>query len=86
MYVCMYVCIYIYIYIYIYTTASTRRWSTSAWGWPEKERKCPQVHDDNYFPPDASVQWQPDGSTIHAKRWFLGAGCLAAPPISLRWG
>ena len=24
------------------------------------------------FPPNASVQWQPDGLTIHARRWFLG--------------
>ena len=32
----------------------------------------------------ASVQWQPDGLTIHAKKWFLGAGFLGAPPISLR--
>ena len=36
------------------------------------------------FPPNASVQWQPDGLTIHTKEWFLGAGFLGAPPISLR--
>ena len=30
-----------------------------------------------------SVQWQPDGLTIHTKKWFLGAGFLGAPPISL---
>ena len=30
-----------------------------------------------------SVQWQPDGLTIHANKWFLGAGFLGAPPISL---
>ena len=35
------------------------------------------------FPPNASVQWQPDGLTIHTKKWFLGAGFLGAPPISL---
>ena len=35
------------------------------------------------FPPDASVQWQPDGWKIHTKKWFLGAGFLGAPPISL---
>ena len=35
------------------------------------------------FLPDASVQWQPDGLTIHTKKWFLGAGFLGAPPISL---
>ena len=28
--------------------------------------------------------WQPDGLTIHAKKWFLGAGFLGAPPISLK--
>ena len=30
-----------------------------------------------------SVQWQPDGLTIHTQRWFLGAGFPGAPPISL---
>ena len=30
-----------------------------------------------------SVQWRPDGLTIHANRWFLGARFLGAPPISL---
>ena len=35
------------------------------------------------FPPNASVLWQPRGLTIHTKTWFLGAGCLGAPPISL---
>ena len=35
------------------------------------------------FSPDASVQWQPDGLTIHINKWFLGAGFLGAPPISL---
>ena len=34
----------------------------------------------------ASVQWQPDGLTIHNNKWFLGAGFLGAPPISLRSG
>ena len=39
-----------------------------------------------FFPPDASVQWQPDGLTIHTQKWFLGAGFLGAPHISLkRW-
>ena len=37
-------------------------------------------------PPSASVQWQPDGLTIHTKKWFLGAGFLRAPPISLNEG
>ena len=32
-----------------------------------------------------SVQWQPDGLRIHAKKWFLGAGFLGAPPMSLIW-
>ena len=39
-----------------------------------------------FFPPNASVQWQPDGLTIHTRKWFLGAGFLGAPPISLRYG
>ena len=37
----------------------------------------------HFFPPDASLQWQPDGLTIHTQRWFLGAGFLGAPPIYL---
>ena len=36
------------------------------------------------FPPSASVQRQPDGLTTHANKWFLGAGFLGAPPISLK--
>ena len=32
-----------------------------------------------------SVQWPPDGLTNHAKKWFLGAGFLGAPPISLMY-
>ena len=31
-----------------------------------------------------SVQWQADGLTIHTEKWFLGAGFLGAPPISLK--
>ena len=30
-----------------------------------------------------SVQWQPDGWTVNTKKWLLGAGFLAALPISL---
>ena len=37
------------------------------------------------FPPNASVQWQPGGLTIHTKKCFLGAGFLGAPPTSLRF-
>ena len=37
------------------------------------------------FPPNASVQWQPDGLAIPTKLWFLGDGFLAGPPISLHW-
>ena len=36
-----------------------------------------------FFPPNAAVQWQPDGLTIRAEKWFLGAGFLGAPPASL---
>ena len=35
------------------------------------------------FHPNAPVQWQADGLTIHTKKWFLGAGFLGAHPISL---
>ena len=31
-----------------------------------------------------SAQCQPDGSTICANKWFLGAGFLGAPPVSLK--
>ena len=41
-------------------------------------------HSTIFVPPNASVQWQPDGLTIHTNKWFLGAGFLGAPPISLR--
>ena len=37
------------------------------------------------LPPSASVQWQPDGLTMHTRKWFLGAGFLGAPPTSLRY-
>ena len=63
-------CIYIYIYIlcvYIYIYMLLRGVGTRRY----------------FFPPNASVQWQPDGSTIRTKEWFLGAGFLGAPPISL---
>ena len=36
-----------------------------------------------FSPPSASAQRQPDGLTIRAEKWFLGAGFLGAPPISL---
>ena len=35
------------------------------------------------FPPDASVQWQPTGLTIHTQKGFPGAGFLGAPPFFL---
>ena len=31
-----------------------------------------------------AVQWQPEGLTIHAQKWFLGAGFLGVPFISGR--
>ena len=40
-------------------------------------------HSTICFPPNASVQWQPDGLTIYTKKWFLGARFLGAPPSSL---
>ena len=58
---------YIYIYIYIHDGCQ-KRTCTSV---KAPLVKCP------------SVQWQPDGLTIHTKKWFLGAGFLGAPPISL---
>ena len=65
----MSISLYISLSLYIYLYRERER---------EKERetytllvKCP------------SVQWQPDGLTIHTNKWFLGAGFLGAPPISL---
>ena len=43
-------------------------------------------HSTIFFPPNASVQWQPDGLIIRTDKWFLGAGLLGAPPMSLRPG
>ena len=40
-------------------------------------------HSTIFVPPNASVQRQLGGLTIHAKKWFLGAGFLGTPPISL---
>ena len=83
----MHTCVYIYIYIYTYTyttydaiiTIIIKRDSGKG------EVLLKGVGTLRYvFPPDASVQWQPDGLTIHAKQQFLGAGFLGASPISLR--
>ena len=35
------------------------------------------------FPPNAAVQWQPDGLTVHTKKWFLGAGFWEHLPFLL---
>ena len=35
------------------------------------------------LPPNASVQWQPDGLAVRTNKLLLGAGFLGAPPISL---
>ena len=32
--------------------------------------------DSRIFASNASVRWQPDGLTIHTKKWLLGAGFL----------
>ena len=44
------------------------------------------ILSDNLFVKYPCVQWQPDGLTIHTKKWFLGVGYLGAPPISLSEG
>ena len=44
---------------------------------PERGR-----HSTIFLPPNASVQWQPDGLTIHTEKWLLGAGFLGSPPIT----
>ena len=35
------------------------------------------------FSPNAPAQWQPDGLTIHANKWFPGTGFPGAPPMYL---
>ena len=40
-------------------------------------------HSTIFVSPNASVQWQHDGLAIPTTTWFLGAGFLGAPPISL---
>ena len=75
MYTCI-ICVYIYIYIYyayiyIYTYVCIYMYIYI------------YIYIYIHIP---SPQWQPDGLTIHTKRWLLGAGFLGAPPVSLRWG
>ena len=36
-------------------------------------------------PPDAYVQWQPDGLAVHTKKWFLGAGFLGWYNIAISY-
>ena len=96
MYMYMYLSLSLYIYIYIYSPEcqNAREAGGAALGRSLRERgsapkgvgtlrlflkssvktllvKCP------------SVQWQPDGLTIHTNKWFLGAGFLGAAPIFL---
>ena len=82
-YIHIYIYICIYIYIYIYTWAQSRHGRRSEKG----EVLLRGVGTQQLFvPPNASVQGQPDGLTIYTKEeWFLGAGFLGAPPISLKW-
>ena len=66
----MYICVYIYIYASdVYIYIYIYIYGSALY---------------DICSPSASVQWQPDGLTIRAKKWFLGAGFLGAPPISLR--
>ena len=69
-------CIYVYIYIYTYVCIYIYIYRENG------EVLLRGVGALRYlFPPSASVYWQPDGLTIHAKKWFLGARFLGAPPI-----
>ena len=88
MYVCMYVYIYIYIHILVesflqtgFVSSCNRKTLATEKG----EVLLRGVGTLRYFvPPSASVRWQPGGLTTHTNIWFLGAGFLGAPPISLR--
>ena len=46
--------------------------------------KCPSVQWQALLVKCPSVQWQPAGLKTHTNKWFLRAGFLGAPPISLR--
>ena len=66
-----------------------RKRRTKAQGKSEKGKVLPRGLGGTLrysFPPNASVQWQPGDLAIHTEKWFLGAGFLGAPPISLRKG
>ena len=89
-------CIYIYIYVYMIRLYRYMSLSLSIYIYIYIEREIEgergevllrEVGTLRYsFPPEASVQWQPGDLTIHTKKWFLGAGFLGAPPISLSEG
>ena len=78
---CM-ICMYVYIYIYIHI----RNKANDHFLLSEKgEVLLRGVGTLRYlFHPMPSALRQPGGFAIHAKKWFLGAGFLGAPPISLK--
>ena len=69
----VFLCILLYYRGWHHATCCQRRGSA-----PKRGR-----HSTISFSPNASVQWQSDGSTIHTDKWFLRAGFLGAPPIYL---
>ena len=76
--------VYIYIYIYIYTPTGAYSAAPSS---ENGEVLLRWVGTLRYvFPPNASVQWQPNGLTICTKKRFLGARFPGVPPISLKKG
>ena len=85
-YIYIYIYIYIHRYTYIYIYNIYSNINISSRNNVREEGSAPRRGRHSamcVFPPNASVRWQPDGLTIHTKKWLQGAGFLGAPPISL---
>ena len=68
--------IYIYIYTYIEPQGLGRRGKQSRRKGGRSSAPRRGRHSTIAFPPNASVQRQPDGMTIHTKKWLRGARFL----------
>jgi hypothetical protein len=87
------ICCYIYVlYMHLSTTAikrTTNNSATEAHGmfvhFAGDKLSCCQPSVKTLLVKCPSVQWQPDGLTIHHNKLFLGAGFLGALPIALNY-
>ena len=90
-YICMYVCMSVYIYIYVYIVYTILLYNhirtyiyiyiyiyICMHACIEKGEVLLRVVGTLRYvvPPNASVQWQPDGLTIPTHKWLLGVGLL----------